>query len=62
MDKRITDAFSIDEEVVINALSFGHSLAKEACMYVGALGKIFSAKNAGLPNMTFSCDFCKSIS
>jgi fructokinase len=53
----------IDEQAVIEALSFGHSLAKDACTYVGALGKLFLAKNAALPDMTmtFACDFCKSV-
>lgn len=55
-----TPTSEIDEQVIIEALSFGHSLAKDACAYVGALGKLFLTKKIELPDMKFACDFCKS--
>lgn len=51
----------IDEQIIIDALSFGHLLAENACTYVGALGKLFSDKNIELPEMEYACDFCKSL-
>lgn len=51
-----------DEQVIVNSLAFGHSLAKEACSYIGALGKLFSDKKyIESPNARFICDFCKSV-
>jgi hypothetical protein len=55
-----TPTDEIDEQAVIEALSFGHSLAKDAYDGVGCLGALHLFNNTSLADM-IACDFCKSL-
>jgi len=49
----------VDEQVIIDALEFGHSLAKIACTNLGALGEIFRTQSYQITESKYKCDFCK---
>lgn len=49
----------VDEKVVVDALSFGHSLAEIACKHVGALGGLFESKDIQKNETAHKCNFCK---
>lgn len=52
--------FSVEEEIVVEALYCGHNLAKTASKHVGALGNLFINNETKLFDETYRCSYCKS--
>lgn len=49
----------MDEEVIVQSLAYGSKLSKEACSYVGALGKLFIGQNIQMDSRRQICGLCK---